>query len=86
MDVEKTEKLFALFGQTIASVVAETKLEIFALRQILAERGTLVQRELDERIVALRNDKLPTLTASTSADMRQRFWKFRDLDGVDEPH
>ena len=86
MNVEKTEKLFALFGQTMASIVADMKLEIFALRQLLAEHGTLVQRELDERIVSLRNDKLPTLTASTSVDMRQRFWKFRELEGLDEPH
>lgn len=82
MSDDDVEKLLAILGQTVASVLAEARLEIFALRQILAERQTLSQRELDERIVSLRGDKLPTLTASASADLQQRFWSLREKAGL----
>ncbi len=76
------EKLLAILGQALASVLAEQKLEIFALRQILAEHERLSQRELDERIASLRDDKLPTLTASASAGIEQRFSKLREAYGL----
>lgn len=76
------EKLLAILGQTVSSVLADTRLEILALRQILAEHKTLSQRELDERIVSLRADKLPTLTASASADIQERFWRLREKAGL----
>jgi hypothetical protein len=82
MPDDDVEKLLAILGQTVASVLADVKLEVFALRQILAERQTLSQRELDEKIVTLRADKLPTLTASTSADLQQRFWNLREKAGL----
>jgi len=78
MTDETVEKLFAMLSQSVASVLADAKLEIFALRQILAEQQKLSQRELDLRIAALRIDKLPTLTASTSKDIGDRFWSLRD--------
>jgi len=79
---EDVEKLFAILGQTVASVLADIRLEIFALRQMLAEHQGLSQRELDLKIAALRGDKLPTLTASTSKDIGDRFWRFREQKGL----
>lgn len=82
MTDDKIENLIAILGQTAASVLADTKLEIVALRQMLAEHQGLSQRELDLKIAALRDDKLPTLTASTSKDLTDRFWKLRDQMGL----
>jgi hypothetical protein len=79
---ESVEKLFAILAQTVASVLADTKLEVFALRQLLAEQQKLSQKELDSKIVALRGDKLPTLTASTSKEIQDRFWKLREMAGL----
>jgi hypothetical protein len=78
MTDQTIENLFVLLAQTVASVSADTRLEIFALRQMLAEHEKLSQRELDLKIAALRGDKLPTLTASTSKDIADRFWKLRE--------
>ena len=82
MTDEKIEKLLAILGQTVASVLADARLEIFALRQMLAEHQGLSQLELDLKIAALRDDKLPTLTASTSADLQQSFSKLREKAGL----
>jgi hypothetical protein len=41
MSDDDVEKLLAILGQTVASVLADAELEIFALRQILAERQVL---------------------------------------------
>ena len=81
-DFDHVEKQLACLGQTVASVLADMKLEIFALRQMLAERGTISQRELDQRVISLRDDKLPTLTASTSGDLQQRFEKLCRQSGI----
>jgi hypothetical protein len=55
MSDDNVEKLLAILGQTVASVLTEAKLEVFASAPDSRKRQAVSQRELDERIVNLRD-------------------------------
>jgi len=77
MSDDDTEKLLAIFLQTVASMFADLNIEVMALREALAERRTVGATDLNQKLMALRASKLPTLTAETSKEMRERFFQFR---------
>lgn len=76
-----TEKLFALLGQTVASLIADLRVEIIALREVLAEHRVVSEVSLNQKLTVVRDAKLPALTAETSGEMRERFFQLRRQSG-----
>jgi hypothetical protein len=77
MSDDDTEELLAIFLQTVASMFADLSIEVMALREALAERRTVVATDLNQKLMALRESMLPTLTAEISKEMRERFFQLR---------
>jgi hypothetical protein len=69
------EKLLAIFLQTVVSMFADLSIEAMALREALAERRTVGATDLNQKLMALHESMLPTLTAESSKEMRERFFQ-----------
>jgi hypothetical protein len=72
-DREELEQEIAALGQTVATMLADLKLELSVLRQVLAGQGLIQMEVVNTRVASLRNERIPFLTMSTSVELQNRF-------------
>ena len=81
-DRSELEMKIAILGQAVAPVLADIRLELAALRQLLEEQGVISEDVLNRRIESLRPSKLPTLISETSGQLRRRFERLTAQAGL----
>jgi hypothetical protein len=72
----------AILGQAVASLVADMRLELAALRLLLKEQGVFSEDELNRRVEKLRPSRLPTLLSETSGQLQRRFERLTEQAGL----
>jgi len=77
------EKKIAILGQSVASVLAEIRLELLAVRSVLIDRKMIEPQDVTEKAKSLRDSQIPKLTAETSGDLRVRFERLCDQAEVE---
>lgn len=75
MDME-TEKVLAQLGQTVASIIADLRVEVETLRQQFIAQGVKEHR-LNQIRDAVQKEFLPKFTSEASEEMRKRFFQLR---------
>lgn len=82
-DRDVLEKKIALLGQTVASVFADVRLELLALRGVLVDADIIQTDSVTKKAATLRDSQIPKLTAETSGDLRVRFERLCDQLGIE---
>lgn len=76
------EQKIAFLGQSVASVLADIRLELLALRGALIDKKLIDPQAVTDKANALRDSQIPKLTAETSGDLLRRFEKLCDRSGI----
>jgi hypothetical protein len=79
MDAE-TEKVLAMLGQTMASVIADLRVEVETARQMFIAQG-IQEARLNQIRQAVQKELLPKFTSEASETIRERFFQLRHLQG-----
>jgi ribosome-associated toxin RatA of RatAB toxin-antitoxin module len=77
MDSE-TERVLAMLGQTVATVIADLRVEVETLRQVFISQGVKEPR-LNQIQQSVQKELLPKFTSEASEAMRERFFQLRKL-------
>jgi hypothetical protein len=77
------EKELAILGHSVACVLADIRLELLALRNLLIERGVIQPESVTEKAASLRDSLIPRLTAETSGDLRVHFERLCQQVGIE---
>jgi hypothetical protein len=86
-DREQLEQEMASLGQIVATLLADMKLELAVVRQLLAEQGLIQPDVVNKRIASLRNEQMASLTMSTSVELQNRFSALcRRLGSIGKAH
>ena len=71
----ETDEMFIVFGQVFGTMISDLKLEIMALRQVLAEKG-VEEEVLNQRLNDLRFTRLTFVTAETNNEIKLRIIQY----------
>ena len=70
---KNSNRKIAALGQAVATMLADLKLELSILRQVLAGQGLIQMEVVNTLVASLRNERIPFLTMSTSVELQNRF-------------
>jgi hypothetical protein len=81
-DRDALEQKIAALGQSVATVVADLRLELLAIRGVLIDQKLIESDAVTKKAAALRDSQIPRLTAEASGDMLRRFEKLCEQLGI----